>query len=236
MAGIIAIVIVMVVINAFMVYAIIRSWERVSDKINKFFLDKTSDIMDAKLESYEKEHFSNASKEVVIKEKPVYVVPNKVDSTAYKNNEFKNDYKNLKEVMSFDKEEVLEKIISENDNETNGTIATNLVKDIKFDVMFELNTLSPSEQEDALRSSFNEKQKHLLDEYIAQKIGAFNSIDFFDYVKQIARKEDPKFYVKTGWKNESFDNVSDKVVTVVDEEITEGIKVVHKDKLYDYSI
>lgn len=237
MAGIIAIVIVMVIVNAFMVYAIIRCWERVNDKINKFFLDKTSEVWDDKLKASKEESFVDAEQEIVYKEKPVYVVKNPVDSTAYKNSEFKDDYKSLKESMSFDKEKVLKKIISENDNEKSyGTVATELANDISFDVIFDLNTLSPIDQEKALRSSFNNEQIKLLDEYISQKSAQFNCVDFFDYVKQIAHQEDPSFYVKTGWKNENFDKVSNDVVTIHDENITEGIKIVHKDKLYDYSV
>lgn len=240
MAGIIAIVVVMVIINAFMVYAVVGAWERVDEKINRFFLDRTSSFMlkGTQDSSTEEKVVEQPKETVIIKTQPVYVAPNTVSNTVYKSKEFKDEYKNLKEVMSFNKDEVISKVLIESEQEisTLGQTAINLKNTFSFDTIFKLSTLSPTEQEDVLRTSFNKDENALLDEYISNKSNAFSAVEFFDYVGQIAKTEDPNFYVKTGWKSDNFNDLGDKVVTVHDNDITEGVKIVHKNKLYDYSV
>lgn len=237
MVGIIAIVLVMFIINSFMVYAIIRCWERVNDKIKKFFLDKSSNFDIPIVNNEDSVCVKNNTDKVVIKEKPVYVVATDNNASTYKNN-FKDDYKRIKEQMSFDKDEILNKVVDINIFESNNVskAIVDLCNQFDFNTVYELSTLEPRLQEKVLKESLNDNQRYFLDEYLKNKIGEFNSIDFYDYIKQIAKKEDPNFYVKTGWKNDNFDDDEKKIVTIHDDEITEGIKILHKDKLYDYSV
>ena len=237
MAGRIAIVLVMLVINSFMVYAIIRCWERVDDKIKKYFLDKSSDFYVSNQAGYANDYeIENDASTVVIKEKPVYLVSAETDNPSYKK-DFKEEYKTIKQNMSFDKEEVLNRVVDDNtlDN-TSGSAAIELCKVLNFDTIYELSTLDPDNQKTVLRESLKTDQLILLNDYLASDKGEFNIIDFSDYVKRIAKNEDPNFYVKTGWKQDNFDDEEKKIVTIHDDDITEGIKIVHKDKLYDYSL
>ena len=239
MAGIIAIIIVMVVINGFMVYAIYRAWERVNDKINKFFLDKTSNLSFGEATVKKEEVLVEPKEEkVIVKTQPVYVAPSTVTNTVYKSKGFKEDYKKLKQNMSFDKDAVISKVVNELDDKTGiiGKTAISLNNSFTFDTVFKLSTLSSNEQLKILKESFNENELKLLNDYLSKNNKAFSSVDFFDYVSQIAKTEDPKFYVKTGWDSDNFDELGDDVVTVHDNDITEGVKIVHKNKLYDYSV
>ena len=237
MAGIIAIVLVMFVINSFMVYAIIRCWERVNDKIRKYFLDKSSDFyVSGQMDENEYVAEGNKANTVVVKEKPVYLVSPEVENPSYKK-DFKEEYKTIKQNMSFDKEEVLEKVVDDNKaDDKSGSTAIELCKALDFDTVYNLSTLEPDSQKAILRETFAEGQLTILNDYLSTINGEFNIIDFSDYVKRAAKKEDPNFYVKTGWKQDNFDDEDKKIVTIHDEEITEGIKIVHKDKLYDYSL
>ena len=241
MAGIIAIVVVMIIINAFMVYAIIGAWERVNEKISKFFLDRTSSFMLKKEKDVEKQNANAdiATKQtVIVKTQPVYIAPNNKSNTVYKSKEFKNDYKNLKEEMSFNKDEVISNVVSTSSDDTSsyGKTAINLKESFSFDTIYKLSTLNSLQQEEVLRECFDDEEKLLLDKYLSINNIKFSAIDFFDYIGQIAKAEDPNFYVKTGWKNDDFNNIDKKVVTVHDDDITEGVKIVHKNKLYDYSV
>ena len=237
MAGIIAIVFVMLVINSFMVYAIVRCWERVDDKIKKYFLDKSSDFyVSTQTKQNEDYVVEKDTSTVVVKEKPVYLVSAETDNPTYKK-DFKEEYKTIKQNMSFDKDEVLNKIVDDNTlNTTSNNTAIELCKIFDFDTIYELSTLDSTNQKKVLRESLKDDQLLFFNEYLSNKKDEFSIIDFFDYIRQIAKNEDPNFYVKTGWKQDNFDDEDKKIVTIHDEDITEGIKVVHKDKLYDYSL
>ena len=238
MGQIIAILVVMFVINAFMVYAIVRAWERVKARINATFLEKVSSFNVSSKPILNEVKAEETEEKVVVKQKPVYVVADNINETSYKNSDFKNDYKVLKEEMSFNKQDVIKDVIRNEDDGLSvlGKIAIRLKDGISFDTIYKLSTLSSDEQLNVLESSFDPNEKLILNQYLKQNKNSFNSIEFFDYVNQVAKMEDPNFYVKTGWKNDDFNNIDRKVVTVYDEEITEGVKIVHKDKVYDYSI
>lgn len=240
MAGIIAIIVVMIIINAFMVYATIGAWQRVNEKVNRFFLDRTSSFMfeNQTIKQVPESKDEQPNETVIIKTQPVYVMPATVNNTVYKSKEFKDEYKNLKESMSFNKNEIISDVVENNDCELNsiGKTAINLKNTFTFDTIYKLSTLNSSQQLDVLRSSFSNEENQILNDYVSTHNNTFNAIEFFDYINQIAKSEDPTFYVKTGWKQDNFDELDDKVVTVHDEDITEGVKIVHKNKLYDYSV
>ena len=240
MAGIIAIVVVMIIINAFMVYAIIGAWERVNEKISKFFLDRTSSFILKKETDVEKQDTNEVTTKetVIVKTQPIYIAPNNKSNTVYKSKEFKDDYKSLKEEMSFNKNEVISNVVqtSPKNISSYGKTAINLKESFSFETIYKLSTLESLKQEEILRNCFEYDENELLDKYLSTNKSQFSAIDFFDYVNQIAKAEDPIFYVKTGWKDDNFNNIDKKVVTVHDDDITEGVKIVHKNKLYDYSV
>ena len=237
MIKIIAIVSVMVIINGFLVYTLIKSWERVNEKIQQFMLDKSGSFYVEK-ENENIEKSKEVTETVVVQSKPVYIVDNEIDITTYKNEDFKEEYKAVKENIDVNKDGVVLDVINKDRfiNSFEVETLTNVVNSFSFDSIYELSTLSSSKQEELLRSVFDINETKLIDDYKNIEKKPFNCIDFFSYVKRIAKEKDPTFYVKTGWKNEDFNKLGNDVVTVYDDKITEGVKIVHKDKIYDYSI
>ena len=61
-------------------------------------------------------------------------------------------------------------------------------------------------------------------------------LDFYGYVQEQSQLNDPVYYIHTGSENENFVDTSGNVETVFDDEISEGIKIIYKNKMYDYSI
>ena len=237
MIKIIAIIVVMVVINAFMVYAIFKAANRVNEKVNKYFLHNLSEIVPAS-KTVVKEVEPEVKTEVVYEEVPVYKVDVEKDEAIYRNLDFKEDYKSIKEKMSFNRTEVIKDVMDANKLEADSLakVAIDLSKAFDVDTIYNLSTMSSVDQEDILRGAFNNHQLDLLNDYKKISKDRFSCVQFFEYVNRIAKQEDPNFYVKTGWKEDYFDNLGDNVVTLHDESITEGVKIVHKDKVYDYSI
>lgn len=238
MAVSIAIVIVMFIINAFMVYAIVRTWERVGEKVEKYFLVKTADFVKTEGSKAEEKREGTGFKgtEKVIQTKEIFLSDQSIDRSCYRNADFKEDYKAVKENMDFSKQEIIKDVISSEQKSNSDSAVIELVRDFDFDTIYQLSTLQSDEQREVLKASLTEEQLVVLNDYLSFKSGAFSCIDFFDYVAQLAKRQDPNFYVKTGWSNDSFEHIGDNVVTVHDKDITEGLKIVYKDKLYDYSI
>ena len=237
MIKIIAIIIAMLLINAFLVYTVIKSWERVNEKIKQFMLDKSGDFYVEK--NVEDKTLNHKGKEtVVIKNKPIYVVDNTIDNAEYINGDFKEEYKAIKENIDVNKKDVVKDVINKDrfTNEFETETLLLLCNSFSFDNIYELSTLSSSKQEELLRSIFDINERKLIDDFKEIDNKPFNCIEFFGYIKRLAKEKDPNFYVKTGWKKENYDKLGNNVVTVYDDKITEGVKIVHKDKIYDYSI
>jgi len=237
MFKIIAIILVMVVINAFLVYAIFNAAKRVNEKVNKYFLHNLTEIVPAS-KTIVKEVEPEVEKEIVYEQVPIYKINTEKEATIYRNLDFKDNYKSIKEKMSFNTSEIVKDVIEENNKQSDSLarVAIDLAKQFDTDTIFNLSTLSNRQQEEVLRKSFKKNQLSLLDNYVSSNNKTFSAVEFFEYVNRIAKQEDPTFYVKTGWADDYFDNISDNVVTIHDDSITEGVKIVHKDKVYDYSI
>lgn len=231
----IAIVIVMVAINLFMVYAIVKTWKKVNEKVEKYFLHNASNFGPIKEEVLVKEAFEVEPKKEEKPSKSVFI-QDESQTVFYQNTNFSSDYKEVKENMEFSKKEIIQDVISKGDEKSSlESIAIELLKKLDFEVVYELTTLTSENQLKVLYETLSEDEMKMVDMYL-HTTNRFDIVEFNDYVKHYALNGDPTFYVKTGWKNDNFDYLGDNVKTVYDENITEGVKIVHKDKLYDYSI
>jgi hypothetical protein len=47
---------------------------------------------------------------------------------------------------------------------------------------------------------------------------------------------DPTIYVIVGGEDENYDKLDDRIKTIFDDRVYKGIKIIYKNKLYDYSL
>lgn len=237
----IVIVAVMVLINFAMIFAIFSMAKKTNNNMKRFFLDNAGDYFKNQ-EGIEVNKEDKVEEKIVEVEKvrPVYQF-NETKTADYKYTSFKDDYKSLKEELdkNINKEDIILEVIDNNKDNEQDKFAKAIFKineEFEFDTIYELSTLTTEKQLEVLKDVFDEKQVEFLDDYISKVDGKFDIIAFFNHVNDQAKLLDENYYVKTGWNEENFDELHKKVVTVHDDEIAEGIKVVHKNKLYDYSI
>ena len=63
------------------------------------------------------------------------------------------------------------------------------------------------------------------------------SIDgFIDYLNELVDSNNPYITIYVGNKNENYDNLSKYIKTIYSDDIYKGIKIVYKNKIYDYSL
>jgi len=167
------------------------------------------------------------------------LIPSAEDSNAarYKNSDLKDDYRVMKQLALLDKEHAVHMVKAAQTAEADakGEAILGMLQLLDYDTAFTLSGLDCELQLEAIRESFTSLQNDILEEYLNTKRRRFNAIDFYGYLQGMAEKADPEFYVLTGIGNDS-NQYGPGVQTKFDPEIAEGIKVVYKDKLYDYSI
>ena len=102
------------------------------------------------------------------------------------------------------------------------------------DIVYELMNLKPSEQEKHIDRILDESESFMIKKYI--KMDKFNINSFITELDTLIEKLDPKVYIYTGDKNSNYDFISDKIQTIYDSSVNEGIRISYKGKLYDYSL
>ena len=64
-----------------------------------------------------------------------------------------------------------------------------------------------------------------------------NTIDnFIDYLDQLVDLNNPKVKILVGNKSENYDHLGNYIETVYDDKIYRGIKIVYRNKVYDFSL
>lgn len=254
MAEIIAAILVMMAINLFMVFAVKKAADRADYTIRRYFSEKMasvslSDFANDSAESSSEGHSDVKAPEektvVTIKNEPESIYP--INTTAetkavnYKNINFESEYKRVKEAIDTNKREIIYEVINQEKMRPSYSyidLANHIRDRFSFDTIFNLSTLSPEEQIAVLRATLLGGETVVLDNYLEEECrqSEFDAVNFFGHIEQLTKIFDKKYYVMTGWKFDSFEDISENVVTVYDSGICEGIKVMHENRIYDYSI
>lgn len=292
MEKIIAILLVMLVINAFLIFAIMKAAKRTDETIRNYFMEKMSRVPvgvgvgidmddDAVDEVVDTESNTGKGKKTIVYTKASEVTvsigkngekriatdenadddllgsqSSVVASTraeglhykdpdgkviSYKDMDFKDEYKNLKEKMNLNKRDIVFDVLGSIKNvDTNPLYPyiASIKRRFSFNMIYNLNTLPIEHQLSVLRETLLDKEQNVLNYYLQEECreSEFSAVDFFSYIDQQDRIYDEKIYIYTGEEDEDFSNVRDNTETIVDKEICEGLRILHRNKLYDYSI
>lgn len=101
--------------------------------------------------------------------------------------------------------------------------------------IYESLTLTPEEQLILVESVLNSENKDYV-EPIIKTIKNFNVLEMLDKIKERMDKISPTIYVYVGRESKNYDYLSSKIKTKLFKNMSKGIIIEYKDKLYDYSI
>lgn len=159
-----------------------------------------------------------------------FLIPNYKDEAMFKN------YKLINEKFTVNNKNIIidfinNKINFKSENAYNRLQRLN--EKLNFDLIYKLNLLDSQKQMSYLRKKIGEDEKKYLDKYGSDK---FNIIDFKNYIEDLLQKNDPTIYIKVGKVDENYDYLNSQIKTIYDEKICKGIKIIYKNKIYDYSL
>ena len=156
----------------------------------------------------------------------------------YMNPDFSHDYKQIRENFIYNKEDLVQKLakyLKDEPEDVSVSAARKILDSVDADSRYLLSTLSPEEQYDTLQSVFDETQMDLLKEY-AKQHSTFESFEFMAWLNDIIFMNSNDIIVRTSLKSDNFDKVDKRIRTEYDDALVEGLYVIHKGKMYDYSI
>lgn len=244
------IVLIMFIFTFFMFKNLVK---RINDSTKKYFLDKLQDfdyiiaekekeieILSEQIKRLNEVKQQGENGEIVEipetkkpEEKIVYDIP----TPEFREAGFFKNYKGLNKEFDVDEEKILKDFIKvhEKDDTTEYKELSAFSKLFTQNAIYESLTLTPEEQLVLVESLLNEKNKKYV-EPIVKTIKNFNVLEMLDKIKERMDKISPTIYVYVGGDNKNYDYLSSKVKTKLFKNMSKGIIIEYKDKLYDYSI
>lgn len=164
-----------------------------------------------------------------------------VPMARYIDNDFFDNHKLVTEQMKqLDKAELMRRIrekIPYGGNRKKYESACRILDAMSLDTLYELGTVEGNVQLIVLQESLEGDDRQMLEDYVRETEGTtFDCLGFITWLREVRTAHDPGMYMRTGEKEETFDPDGQDVVIQYDDNISEGVKFIHQNRLFDFSI
>lgn len=214
--------------------------QRIRDKQNELNDEKdetyTETVFSSEIEQKLKEMklFKKAMRE---KQQIVYDIP----TPRLREDTFFNNYKELKKKFKIDNEKTIKEFMekhktSEKDLNTYTTLV-NFRKQFTPETLYELLTLPKEDQYQIIEEVIKPEENAIIQlEKNYKKDSKFDVLKLLKSVEEKIKKTDPIIYVYVGDVTLNYNNLGENVKTRYYKNMSEGVIIHYKGKMYDYSI
>jgi len=157
------------------------------------------------------------------------------NNTEYQNEEILRITKLINEKFDFNHEKLIKDFLLCINNVDKYEFCLKLKNKFTSKVIYELKTLLDYELDSYMKKLLTEKE-FCIYELFKDLNGIFLIEDFVDYLDRLVSLNDPTITIYVSNKKENYDYLSKYIKTKVEEDIFSGIKIVYKDKVYDFSL
>ena len=157
------------------------------------------------------------------------------NSTEYQNKELLKITRLIEEKFDFDHEKLVKDFLRCVKNVDRYDFCLRLKEKFTPSVVYEVKTLLDQELDDYMKILLNSNEYNI---YLLFKDlnGKFVIEDFVDYLDRLVDLNNPTITIYVSNKKENYDYLSKHIKTIVSDDIYSGIKIVYKDKVYDFSL
>lgn len=157
------------------------------------------------------------------------------NSTEYQNNDLLKINKLIDEKFEFDHEKLVKDFLSFTNNSSKYEFCINLKNKFNSQKIYELKTILEDEIDDYMQK-YLDKNELKIYEVFKSVNNKFNVEDFVDYLDRLVELNNPNITIYVSNSKENYDHLNRYVKTIVSEEVYRGIKIVYRDKVYDFSL
>ena len=221
--------------------------KEVDKKSKSYFVDKLKEydyLIDEKekrlseLESELEKRKNGLKDNDVISGKPSYDFDTSIidllTETSYLDKNILAINKKIEEKFIINYEDLIKDFLESIDDDNKYDFCINLRKKFTPDEIYNIEIMLPEERETYFDNFFT-KEEHLVYEIFTSS-NSFNMEDFIDYLNRLIELNDPTVTVLVPSKNISFDHIDNKIKTKVSDNIYRGIKILYRNKVYDFSL
>ena len=158
-----------------------------------------------------------------------------LNSTKYQDKNVLEINKIIDENFVVNYEELVKDFLSLCDEDTNYDFCLNLRGKFDSDTIYKIKSMMDDDKEDMIKKMLSEKEYKVYEAF--KLIVSDHSIEnFIDYLDQLVDLNNPKITILTGNKSENYDHLSEYIETKFNDKIYRGIKIIYRNKVYDFSL
>lgn len=102
------------------------------------------------------------------------------------------------------------------------------------DEIYKIEVMLPDDRNSYLKEFLSSEEYMIYEIFISSNV--FNMEDFIDYLNRLIELNDPSITIFVPNKNINYNHIDDKIKTKVSDNIYKGIKILYRNKIYDFSL
>lgn len=259
MIELIVVAVILIVIMLVFIFILFKNiMKSMNENAKKYFVNKLQDydyILEEKQTKLEKiraeineiEEHKNIlenKEEIVIETKPkIEEEPKEIKydlkTPEYRETQFFNNYKEVKKLFTVDNEKIIKEFINEHKNEKEDKEYKALKKlreKFNQDTIYGCLTLKVSDQIEILNEVLTASEKKLVKYNEMIKDNEFNIKRFIKSIEQKMETIEPTIYIYTNGLDKRYDLIDSNIIMKQYNNMSEGIIIKYRNKIYDYSI
>ena len=219
----------------------------IDDKSKSYFVDKLKEydyLIDEKekrlseLESELEKRKNGLKDNTVESSKPNYDFDSSIidllTETDYLDKNIFAINKKIEEKFIINYEDLIKDFLSNIEDDNKYDFCLNLRNKFNPEEIYKIEIMLPEERDEYLKKFLSKEEYVVYQIFTSSNI--FNMEDYIDYLNRLIELNDPTVTVLVPNKNINFDHVDKKIKTKVSENIYRGIKILYRNKVYDFSL
>lgn len=221
--------------------------KQIDEKSKSYFVDKLQeydyliDEKEKKLSSLESEiekRKNGLEDNNVLDSKPNYDFDSSIidllTETDYLDKNIFEINKKIEEKFIINYEDLIKDFISNIKDDDKYNFCINLRNKFTPSLIYDIEVMLPDDRDNYLKEILTDEEYKVYEIFIASN--KFNMEDFIDYLNRLIELNDPNIVVLVPSKGINYDYIDKKIKTRVSDSIYKGIKIIYRNKIYDFSL
>lgn len=142
--------------------------------------------------------------------------------------------KKIEEKFIINYEQLIKDFLANTKENNRYDFCTNLRNKFTPLEIYKIETMLPEERNEYFKTFLSEEEYKLYTIFLSSN--KFNMEDFIDYLNHLIELNNPIVIILVPSKNINYDYIDSKIKTEVSENIYKGIKIIYRNKVYDFSL
>lgn len=241
-------IVVIIVLVVLMFFILKSTVKKINSQTKLYFVDKLQEydyLIDQK-----EERLNQINKE--IKEKELkredgntsingksyefdYQIIDLLNKTQYQDKNIFEMSKKIDEKFNIDYVALLTEFLSNVKEDGTYSFCKNLRAKFTSDIIYKLKVMSNEEQKEYLKTFLLEEEYQIYKLYC--DLNEKGDLDgFLDYLNELMDLNNPMVFVYVGKREENYDYLSKYIKTIYSKDIYKGIRIIYRNRIYDYSL